>query len=50
VRIGESKAKINKIKVKSNKSFQVTTMTVLNALGAQVTYLIALCSIVVLTI
>jgi hypothetical protein len=49
-KIGDSKARIGKSKVKINESFQVTTMSILNALGTQASYFNAMCSIIILTI
>jgi hypothetical protein len=50
VKIGDNKTRIGKSKVRINQSFQVTTMNILNALGAQANYFNALCNIIVLTI
>jgi hypothetical protein len=50
MKIGESKTRITESKMKSEKSFKVTTMSVLNAHGVQVNYLNVLCSVVVSTL
>jgi hypothetical protein len=47
MKIDESKARVSEGKMKNNKNFQVTTMSVLSVHGAQVGYLNVPCNIVV---
>jgi hypothetical protein len=50
VKAKQEMTKVSKSKARNDKSFQVTTMSVLSAHGAQAVYLSVLCNAVVLTL